>query len=235
MLPRSSAQEIEHRTRKRLREIALIVERMTTYLGAGAGAPIRILEFGSGNGFQLPQLATLGEVVGCDLQRSDAAARPSAARFVQCNVAHAPFRDEEFDVVFSNHVIEHLDDRAGAFREIQRIGRRSCLYAFSVPTSTWLLLTIPAQYYNRFRSATGAARLVRSLGAPGGHGVSTSFRDCYRSFRIDSWRRLFTDHGFSVIETTPLLLYGPSEWPIVPTIRSRGHLCSSVLFLMRKQ
>lgn len=234
MLPKSRAQETEHRRRKRSREVGLIVERILGVLRSRAGKPAEILEFGSGDGFQIPYLATLGGVVASDLYRSDEIRRLKAARFVQSSVSDAPFRDEQFDVVFSNHVIEHLDDLAKAFREIQRIGRPSCLYAFSVPTNTWLLLSIPAQWYNRIRRATNLASIARAFRL-GGHGVSANFRECYRSFRIDSWRRLFTDHGFSLIEVTPLLLYGPSEWPIVPTLKSNGKLCSSVLFLMRKR
>jgi len=234
MLPKSRAQETEHRRRKRSREVGLMVERIRSALGSSAGKPVDILEFGSGDGFQISYLATMGSVVASDLYRSDEIRRLEAGRFVQSSISNAPFRDEQFDVVFSNHVIEHLDDLAKAFREIQRIGRPSCLYAFSVPTNTWLLLSIPAQCYNRLRRATDAASLARAFRL-GGHGVSTSFSECYRSFRIDNWRRLFADHGFSMIEVTPLLLYGPSEWPIVPTMKSVGNLCSSVLFLMRKR
>ena len=61
------------------------------------------------------------------------------------------------------------------------------------------------------------------------------FRSCYRHFRIESWRRLFASNGFAIVETKPLLLYGPSQFPVVPTTRSVGSLCSSVLFLLRKQ
>jgi hypothetical protein len=38
-----------------------------------------------------------------------------------------------------------------------------------------------------------------------------------------------------VIEVKPLLLYGPSEWPIIPTSTCKTNLCSSVLFLMMKR
>jgi hypothetical protein len=76
-------------------------------------------------------------------------------------------------------------------------------------------------------------RLLRGL-RPAGHGLAGGFGACYRSFRIDSWQRLFESNGFTIVETKPLLLYGPSQFPVVPTTRSVGSLCSSVLFLMQK-
>ncbi|MEJ2719838.1 MAG: methyltransferase domain-containing protein [bacterium] len=106
-------------------------------------------------------------------------------------MTQAPFDDGQFDVVFSNHVIEHIDDVTGALREVRRIGAASCIYAF--------------------------------------------FVDCYRNFKIAGWKRLFSDNGFSVIKIRPLLLYGPSNWPVIPVLNSRKGICSSVLFLMKKQ
>jgi SAM-dependent methyltransferase len=260
MLPRTSAQEKKHRQSKRTREVSLIVDTIAARLTAG---PKEILEFGSGNGFQIPFLARLGRVTATDIYESaDIAGMPNV-EFVRCSISSTPFADARFDLLFSNHVIEHIDDLPKAFREMQRIGKADCLYAFSVPTNVWLLLSIPASYYDKVRRRFGyfrndsndageggdrgegktAARQPRRRGMrrllhsqmPAGHGLMGGFGSCYRHFRIESWQRLFTSNGFKIVETKPLLLYGPSQFPVVPTTRSVVSLCSSVLFLLRKR
>lgn len=262
MFPKSRKSEKAHRQRKRSEEVSLIIDCMRPRIRSDQ--QLAILEFGSGDGFQIPYLQQPGRLVASDIYLSDDIRQMPGVEFVQCGIGATPFGDAQFDVIFSNHVIEHVDDLSGAFLEMQRIGKPDCLYAFSVPTHIWLLLSVPGQYYSRARelgqwlrrrshpkarapasrpgSATAkrakerrplAQRLMRQL-VPSGHGVERRFTRCYRMFRIETWQRLFAANGFSLLETRPLLLYGPSKWPLVPTMRSRGNLCSSVLFLMRK-
>jgi SAM-dependent methyltransferase len=265
MLPKSKAAEKEHRRRKRAREVELIIDAMRERLGARADRTI--LEFGSGDGFQVPYLQRIGKLVASDVYRSERIDALGNLDFVVCSIADTPFADGQFDVVFSNHVIEHVTDLPAAFREMRRIGKPDCLYAFSVPTNIWLVLSVPGQYYSRVveglaragrrqpeaRIASAGAtsvggdlrawrqqprptlgqRLLR-LVRPTGHGTERRFGPCYRRFRIGTWERLFRDAGFEIVATRPLLLYGPSKWPLIPTMTSRGRLCSSVLFLMRK-
>jgi SAM-dependent methyltransferase len=253
VLPKTRAQEQRHRGRKRAHEMGLIVAAIAKALD-GRARPM-ILEFGSGDGFQIPYLAQLGDVVASDIYASDGILRMRDLTFVECSITRTPFSEGRFDIIFSNHVIEHVADLPQAFRELKRIGSSSCLYAFSVPTNVWLLLSIPAQYYTKAKRLLGRPVTVSGDGnepdgvpvtaeqpgrgllrrlLPGGHGLVTDFRECYERFRIEAWQRLFTSHGFEVVETKPLLLYGPSEWPVIPTMRNRGRLCSSVLFLLRK-
>jgi hypothetical protein len=72
---------------------------------------------------------------------------------------------------------------------------------------------------------------------PQGHGVKKNWMKCFHAFRIKSWQKLFTDNGFSILYKKPLLLYGPSEWPLIPTINpfEKFPIASSVLFLMKKE
>ena len=58
------------------------------------------------------------------------------ARYVQANALELPFADEEFDVVFSNAVIEHVGGEAEQRRfveEVLRVGRR----AFITTPNRW--------------------------------------------------------------------------------------------------
>lgn len=240
----------------------MIIEALRSRVG---GSDLDILEFGSGDGFQIPYLQRLGRLVASDVYRSELLDRVPDPNFVLCSITDTPFESGRFDVVFSNHVIEHVDDLPGAFREMRRIGKAGCVYAFSVPTNVWLALSVPGQYFSRAagllgklrsksgprRTASGpgnqqgtreararprgtlGAKLLRQL-LPTGHGTERRFLACYRRFRIGTWEALFRGAGFEILETRPLLLYGPSKWPIIPTMPGRGGACSSVLFVMGK-
>ena len=269
MLPKTRPKEFEHRKRKRQMEIGIIIENITSILKRHSCLINKnndILEFGSGNGFQIPYLQGIGNVVASDTYTSDAIKSLQDIEFVKFSITNTPFSDGQFDIIFSNHVIEHINDITSAFSEMQRIGKSSCIYAFSVPTNIWLLLSIPAQYYNKLRKIISMLSLKLTHGdsrkinrtetkpdtgkrhktdskvikflrivMPRGHGVVLNFIKCYSNFKIKNWQQLYSDNGFSVIAVKPLLLYGPSEWPIIPTSRCRTNLCSSVLFLMKKQ
>jgi len=264
ILPKTRSSEKRHRKRKRELEIRLIVESMNTVVRGAHTAKsdrVRILEFGSGNGFQIPYMEQIGDVVASDVYVSDEVRSMKDARFVECSITDAPFRRGHFDIIFSNHVLEHIEDTDAAFDELKRIGTQDCIYAFSVPTHLWLLLTLPAQYYNklrRIRERRGSSPPLRGTGNPGeesgecstergttffrkalpsGHGVHSTFFRCYRSLQTKNWQRLFSQAGFAVVKVQPLLLYGPSEWPLIPTtsVLNRFRICSSALFLLRKR
>ncbi len=242
MLPKGRGEEYEHRKRKRQWEITIIIETITSFLKRSsdfANKKIDIFEFGSGDGFQIRYLQSIGNVVASDIYTSDGIKSLKDIKFVECSITAAPFGNGQFDLIFSSQVIPDLDDVTNSFREMHRIGKSSCLYAFSVPTNIWLLLSIPAQYYNRSRYGVRTyqtdSKLIKFLRAmlPEGR-LSSNFVECYRNYKIKNWQRLFSENGFYVVEVKPLLLYGPSEWPIIPTSTCTTNFCSSVLFLMRK-
>ena len=243
-----------------------VINAELTSLRSRNDRKIHTLEFGCGDGFQIPFLEKLGNVVASDIYVSDDVKKLKDVTFVQCSITNAPFQQGQFDLVFSSQVLEHIEDVETALSEVKKIGTPHCIYAFTVPTNFWLLLSIPAQYYNRFKKLRRKVmskapdvttilspqrdlvqnnrkkkekhtvrRIIRYL-YPGGHGAHSGFIKCYRSFRIKEWRQLFSRTGFSIQRIQPLLLYGPSEWPLIPTthIFNRTRMCSSVLFLMKK-
>jgi SAM-dependent methyltransferase len=267
MYPRSRLGAKKYREKKRKLEIEIImdhIQHFTRNQPAGQGKEMLILEFGSGEGSQISHLKKLGHVIGSDISiKEEIKDHIGNYDFVKCDITHAPFKDGRFDLVFSNHVLEHIAQLETALQECERVGKPNCLYAFSVPTSVWLLLSLPAQYYNKARKFAKIAALGWSrkdvdggleaekhegcgLGRskrfiepfkPRGHGAIPQFWRCYRAFRIASWQKAFEENGFIVRLFKPTLLYAPPEWPIVPLSRApiRFNLFSSALFLLHKK
>ena len=91
----------------------------------------RLLEVGCGMGTDLLQFARNGaRCVGIDLTpRSVEITRHhfnlygAEGKFMISDGERLPFRDESFDVVYSNGVLHHTPDTAGAIREVHRVLR----------------------------------------------------------------------------------------------------------------
>jgi len=268
MLPRTIEGENTYRKKKRKLEIESIIFHVKKYLRNNSytgSPPLKILEFGCGNGFQIPYLEKLGVVTATDIFISNNLNIKEQTDFVKCDISNSPFLKDQFDLIFSNHVIEHIRDLNKALDELKRIGKRNCLYALSVPTNVWLLLSIPAQYLQKVRAMVKQIKrsdkndhssapkkkdgfdlsytknnsflsILFDKIKPHGHGSIKDFLKCYQSFKKDSWYKLFNQHGFNVITTQSLLLYAPSEWPIIPiiSVKGRAKICSSLLYLIAK-
>ena len=52
---------------------------------------------------------------------------------VKMDLHHTPFSDNEFDVIFCNHVLEHVDDDVQCMRELFRILKKGGWGVFQVP------------------------------------------------------------------------------------------------------
>lgn len=106
-----------------------------------------ILDIGSGRG-SFDTNSSSFTVVRTDLE-------PQALRtanFVQADAAELPFADHCFDLVISNHSLEHFDDLAGSLQEIGRVVKPNGALYVAVPDAT-----------------TISDRLYRWLARGGGH------------------------------------------------------------------
>jgi SAM-dependent methyltransferase len=270
MLLKSDTAARKHRQKKRTLEIEKIIAELECIRKGADRDGEHILEFGCGNGFQIPYLKRVGEVIATDIYTSRELKNRADVCFLESSIIALPFTSGVFSVVFSNHVVEHLPDPVNSFQELQRVGRGDCLYLFSVPTNYWLLLSLPQKYLgkcvelshiitkfvmksaqkkqissdtlqrkameSRLGGSGSRKRSFLKLLLPKGHGEYPDFLKCYRAFKVKSWQSYFINHGFRIEKVVPLMLYGPSERPIIPTTDklSRYGLCSSVLFVLRK-
>ncbi len=102
---------------------------MPEIMGFNDFSGARLLEVGCGMGTDLLQFARGGaQVTAVDLTpRSIETSRHhlelygQAGEFALADCEHLPFADESFDVSYSNGVLHHTPDTAGAVREIHRI------------------------------------------------------------------------------------------------------------------
>ncbi len=143
---KSKNRKDNRRQQKREQEIRLIVNEISKFISADfKDKSLKILEFGCGAGYQTRHLQKLGNVIATDIYTHENITKKDDVKFIQTSIVKTHFEDNEFDLLFSNHVIEHIREIAAAFDELQRIGRDDCLFAFCVPTNIWLLLSIPSQ------------------------------------------------------------------------------------------
>lgn len=135
--PRSHARlDLESRRLKAAKVARLLgFESLTT--------PVRILEIGCGSGGIASYLGTLPaghEVHAVDVIDSRVTREGFAFQLV--DGTSLPFSDEDFDVVLSNHVIEHVGDAESQFRhlrEVRRVLKESGKGYLAVP-NRWRLI-----------------------------------------------------------------------------------------------
>lgn len=87
--------------------------------------PLRLLDVGAGSGVIARHFASSGEdeyiVDAVDLR--DSRVVKDGYRFQLVNGTELPFEDGAFDVVVSNHVVEHVGDRGDQLRHLEEIRR----------------------------------------------------------------------------------------------------------------
>lgn len=52
---------------------------------------------------------------------------------VKADICNLPFKDDEFDIIFCNHVLEHIPDDAKAMLELYRVLKKGGMGVFQIP------------------------------------------------------------------------------------------------------
>jgi len=129
--------------------------------GKGEGY-LSLLDIGTGNGEIARYLSRFYHVVSVDVvDQRDVC---DGFEFVQLKNDTLPFADKSFDVVISNHVIEHVENADFHLSEIKRVLKEDGLVYLATPNRFWpweahnelpLLHYLPASQFNRLLKMLG--------------------------------------------------------------------------------
>jgi len=97
--------------------------------------PKSFLDIGTGSGEIASNLAEIARVTSIDVE--DTRTCKTGYRFIRINDETLPFPDRSFDVVISNHVIEHVVDAQKHLAEIARVLRDDGLVYLATPNRIW--------------------------------------------------------------------------------------------------
>jgi SAM-dependent methyltransferase len=126
---------------------APVARKMIEYYGLKAGS--KVLDIGCGKGFQIYELTQVlpgVEVRGLDISTyAIAHAHPEVKHLIDHgSAAKLPYRDQEFDLVFSINTLHNLHNRdlSAALREMERVGKYKylCVEAYRNETEKANLL-----------------------------------------------------------------------------------------------
>ena len=127
----------------------------------------KILEIGCGNTFASAFFPKAGLVVCTDLPTASVIHnKPSLhmvkracdslglrpVKFVGCCAWELPFKDEMFDIVFSQYVLEHIKDRDKTIEEFKRVLKKGGLIISLVPNFVEKFYEFPRYYLYLFKS-----------------------------------------------------------------------------------
>ena len=131
------ATQLEGPYRHHLRRRRAYLDRVLGEFTATAKRPLRALDMGCGDGLHLAWLGGYAdEVWGSDynlLRLTRAAKSGHAGRLFLADVTNYPARDEVFDIVFFNHVIEHIPDDRKALAEARRVLKKDGILILGTP------------------------------------------------------------------------------------------------------
>lgn len=159
-----------------------------------------------------------------------------------------PFADETFDVVYSSHVLEHVDDEQKALLEMKRILKTDGILIIGMPTAAmaWvnffsnILFTTHMRVFNVILKLfpfikKGETKFINMF-IPGSHSserANTVFYDM-RHYRVANWKKT-TELFFRVEDTLLPAFYPYPEFLQLFKMKKYKNISSSVFFICKKK
>lgn len=122
---------------------------------------VMLLDIGTGNGGIAHHLGKHFNVVSVDIE--DQRIVQDGYSFLMCN-EQLPFFDEQFDIVISNHIIEHVSDCETHLAEIARVLKKNGFVYLATPNRLWpweVHNRVPAIHYLPQPLFNGALKLLK--------------------------------------------------------------------------
>ena len=162
-----------------------------------------MLDIGCGIGQIAEYFSHRNDVVGADVHNRLLLSQDSPLRFTLLTSETLPFNRDFFDIVITNHVIEHIRDQNQHLREIQRVLKPGGICYLATPN--W---NFPVEPHYRIP-------FIHYFPAPVFHGILRLLGMYKEDLFLLSHRRmlaLFAAHGFEITEYTGKILQEPERF-----------------------
>jgi len=123
-------------------EIKYLISILNNFINQKKIKNATILEIGSGDGYVIEKLAKLyPQYKFCGLEVNSSSYENKSSKVIQYDGLKMDFLKEKYDLIFSLHVLEHIEDLIDHSKQISQILKPNALWVNIVPSSTWRLLT----------------------------------------------------------------------------------------------
>jgi len=193
----TTIEELDRRYYPDLVDEQVVFERMIRrYLRPDAS----VLDAGAGRGVRFPYdyRHHVSRMAGADRDPA-VLENPNLTDAVIADLSHLPYRDAEFDLVFSKFVFEHLERPVVVMRELRRIMNRGAHLLIHTP-NRWHYVTLaaaltPTRFHVWYTSKLGTEE-------------ADTFRTRYRAndpktMELIALRSGFRVHSLELVETKP--------------------------------
>lgn len=157
-----------------------------------------------------------------------------------------PFESKSFDVVYSSHVLEHVNDEQKSLSEMKRVLKDDGILIIGMPTSdmaivnlyTQWILTTHQRFVNYFLSPFIKTSKTKfwMIFAPPSHSypeTKSIFFDI-KYYKIDNWQNIISKQ-FNIREVLKPALYPYPEFKQLFKIKLNSKKSSSVFFVCNKK
>ena len=157
-----------------------------------------------------------------------------------------PFENESFDVVYSSHVLEHVNDEAKALDEMKRVLKKNGVLIIGMPTASMAILNYISQFtftthikiYEFFRNSFSKNVLnnfinifrINSHSYPRAQSI---WYDLFH-YRISQWKNTIKKE-FKIISIVKPCFYPYPDYPQLFKLHKSKFFSSSVFFICSKK
>ena len=189
----------------------------------------RVLEIGSGDGFQASLLKkncrffVASDLTPPIIQRNN-------INYIVCDTQNLPLKPNSFDMIFSSSVLEHVQDQISTLEQLKTVLKKNGIMIHVVPTRTWKALQLVCYYpyalsYLLKKIANIASKEKRPHRNPDNykhrttrlfstlkmifppiHGEYQSHWREFSSYGKKSWKKLFEKSALEIKDTMDLVL-----------------------------
>ena len=157
-----------------------------------------------------------------------------------------PYNDSEFDIVYSSHVLEHVNNEKQFLKEAKRVLKDEGTFIIGMPTASmaWInfisniLFTTHHRIVNFIFSKSNVINVSKEsfkhIFLPASHTFpeKTILYDL-KHYKINNWKKIVSSE-FKIIKTILPALYPHPDYLQLFKLKKRKKLSSSVFFICKK-